>query len=95
MIIVPGNYEPCGLTQMIGLKYGTVPIVRNVGGLVNTVFDRDYDQDHLPEQRKGYAFYQTDFDAVESAMARAINLWHQDHAEFSDLVQQGMNYDYS
>ena len=37
MIVVPSNYEPCGLTQVIGLHYGTVPIVRGVGGLVNTV----------------------------------------------------------
>lgn len=39
---------------MIGLKYGTVPIVRGFGGLVNTVFDRDYDQTKPPEERNGY-----------------------------------------
>jgi starch synthase len=95
MIVVPSNYEPCGLTQMIGLKYGTVPIVRSVGGLVNTVFDRDFDQDHLPEQRNGYVFHQSDFYALESAMNRAIDLWYQEPKEFHDLIQQGMSYDYS
>ncbi|MBD2000516.1 glycogen synthase GlgA [Leptolyngbya sp. FACHB-541] len=95
MIVVPSNYEPCGLTQMIGLKYGTVPIVRSVGGLVNTVFDRDFDQDHLPEQRNGYVFHQSDFPALESAMDRAIDLWHQEPKEFQNLIQQGMSYDYS
>jgi starch synthase len=95
MIVVPSNYEPCGLTQMIGLKYGTVPIVRSVGGLVNTVFDRDFDQDHLPEQRNGYVFHQSDFHAIESAMNRAIDLWYQEPKEFHDLIQQGMSYDYS
>jgi starch synthase len=95
MIVVPSNYEPCGLTQMIGLKYGTVPIVRGVGGLVNTVFDRDYDQNHLPEQRNGFVFYETDYLAIESAMNRAIDLWYNEPDEFQKFIIQGMNYDYS
>ncbi|PMB02219.1 starch synthase, partial [Fischerella thermalis CCMEE 5328] len=95
MIIVPSNYEPCGLTQMIGLKYGTVPIVRGVGGLVNTVFDRDYDQKLPPEKRNGYVFYDTDYHALESAMDRAIALWYEKPEEFRQLALQGMDYDYS
>jgi len=95
LIVVPSNYEPCGLTQVIGLRYGTVPIVRGVGGLVNTVFDRDYDQNHPPEERNGYVFYQTDSNALESAMNRAIGLWHNHPEEFRQLVKQGMECDYS
>ncbi|HAZ46600.1 MAG TPA: glycogen synthase GlgA [Cyanobacteria bacterium UBA11369] len=95
MIIVPSNYEPCGLTQMIGLKYGTVPIVRGVGGLVNTVFDRDYDPDKKPKERNGYVFYQTDNQAIESAMDRAIGLWYRNPKDFRQLINQGMEYDYS
>ena len=56
MIVVPSNYELCGLTQMISLKYGALAIVRGIGELVNTVFDYDYNQEHLPEQRNGYVF---------------------------------------
>lgn len=95
MIVVPSNFEPCGLTQMIGLRYGTVPIVRGVGGLVNTVFDRDYDQEHPVEERNGYVFYQTDSQALESAMDRAIGLWYHYPEEFETLALQGMQYDYS
>ncbi len=95
MIVVPSNYEPCGLTQVIGLQYGTVPIVRGVGGLVNTVFDRDYDPEKPPEKRNGYVFYQTDNQALESAMNRAIGLWTDYPKEFQKLVMQGMAYDYS
>lgn len=95
MIVVPSNYEPCGLTQMIGLRYGTVPIVRGVGGLVNTVFDRDYDEAHPPAERNGYVFHQTDNQALESAMDRAIGLWEYYPDEFEKLVVQGMNCDYS
>ncbi len=95
MIVVPSNFEPCGLTQMIGLRYGTVPIVRGVGGLVNTVFDRDYDEEHLPEERNGYVFYQTDYQALESAMDRAIGLYKYYPEQFEQLALQGMEYDYS
>jgi starch synthase len=95
LIIVPSNYEPCGLTQMISLRYGTVPIVRGVGGLVNTVFDRDYDEFHVPEECNGYMFYQSDNYALEFAIDRALGLWHGDSEGFKDLVIQGMKYDYS
>ncbi|MGF1490818.1 MAG: glycogen synthase GlgA [Prochloraceae cyanobacterium] len=95
MMVVPSNYEPCGLTQIISLKYGTVPIVRGVGGLVNTVFDRDYDPHHALEKRNGYVFYQTDNNALESAMSRAIGLWEHSPKEFRELALQGMDYDYS
>ncbi len=94
-IVVPSNYEPCGLTQTIGMKYGTVPIVRGVGGLVNTVFDRDYDEFHLPDERNGYVFHQTDRYALESAMERALGLWKYYPEEFQKLAIQGMNCDYS
>lgn len=94
MIIVPSIFEPCGLTQMIGLKYGTVPIVRAVGGLADTVFDRDYSDKPIP-QRNGYVFHETDNLALESAMSRAIGLWRSYPGEFIKLVSNGMRYDYS
>jgi starch synthase len=72
-----------------------VPIVRGVGGLVNTVFDRDYDEKQLPEKRNGYVFYETDYLALESAMDRALDLWYNNPSEFRQLQRQGMNYDYS
>jgi len=95
IIVVPSNYEPCGLTQMIGLKYGTVPVVRGVGGLINTVFDIDYDPNKPPAERNGYVFYQTDDAALESALQRAFKLWYNDPSAFRTLALQGMHYDYS
>ncbi|MGB2925941.1 MAG: glycogen synthase GlgA [Limnothrix sp.] len=95
MMVVPSNFEPCGLTQLISLKYGTVPIVRGVGGLVSTVFDRDHDPNHPPEKRNGYVFYQTDTTALESAMDRALGLYSVYPEEFKKLQIQGMQCDYS
>jgi starch synthase len=80
---------------MIGLKYGTVPVVRAVGGLVNTVFDRDYDQTKPPEKRNGFVFEHSDEPAFESAMERAFKLWYNHPEEFRQLALQGMEYDYS
>lgn len=94
MIVVPSLYEPCGLTQMIALKYGTVPIVRAVGGLVDTVFDRDFSS-RPPQERNGYVFHQIDYYALETAMRRAIGLWYGFPEEFRYLVLNGMQYDYS
>ena len=95
MMVVPSNYEPCGLTQMIALKYGTVPVVRGVGGLWDTVFDRDHDKERPPEERNGYVFYQSDHYALESALGRALELWYVEPKEFQKLAMQGMAYDNS
>jgi starch synthase len=94
MILLPSMFEPCGLTQMIALKYGTVPIVRAVGGLVDTVFDRDY-SDRPYSERNGYVFHQNDNVAVESALGRAIGLWNSYPADFRQLMINGMRQDHS
>jgi len=80
---------------LIGLKYGTVPVVRGVGGLVDTVFDWDYDTTHPREKRNGFVFYDKDNYAVESAMERAFDLWYLNPDLFKQLALQGMAYDYS
>ncbi len=94
LIVVPSNFEPCGLTQMIALRYGTVPVVRGVGGLLDTVFDHDYSQ-RAPSERNGFMFYEGDYSALESALERALRLWFDDPEEFRRLVLNGMHYDYS
>ena len=94
MLVMPSLFEPCGLAQLIALKYGTVPIVRAVGGLADTIVDRDHTWEP-PERRTGYVFHQTDHQALESAMARAIGLWYDYPHEFRSLILNGMRVDSS
>jgi starch synthase len=94
MILIPSAFEPCGLTQMIAMKYGTVPIVRNTGGLADTVFDSDYA--HKPyHERNGYVFNDLNNRGLESAFDRAVGLWYLYPHYFRELMINGMRYDYS
>lgn len=94
MMLVPSRFEPCGLTQLIALRYGTIPVVRAVGGLADTVFDKDHCRRPLHE-RNGYVFENYDHAGLESALVRAIACYfhHPDH--FRDLMKNAMRCDYS
>lgn len=94
MLVMPSLFEPCGLAQLIAMRYGTVPTVRAVGGLCDTVFDRDY-SDRAWHERNGFVFHQADTTAVESALRRGIDLWHDNPHEFRELVRNGMQADHS
>lgn len=94
MILIPSVYEPCGLTQMIAMKYGVVPVVRRVGGLADTVFDANY-SDKPFEERNGYLFDDLTEAGLESAMGRAIGLWLRFPEYFRQLRVNGMRADNS
>jgi starch synthase len=93
-LVMPSLYEPCGLTQMIALRYGAVPVVRAVGGLKDTVFDWDFSE--RPRWlRNGFVFEHPDHVGLDSALDRALGLWHKQPGLFRELVTQGMACDYS
>lgn len=94
MVIVPSRFEPCGLTQMIAMRYGTIPVVRNVGGLADTVFDADFAPRPYTE-RNGYVFNDYSPQGLESALHRAIGLWYSYPQYFRELMINAMRYDYS
>jgi len=94
MILIPSVYEPCGLTQLIAMKYGVVPIVRRVGGLADTVFDANY-SDRPFAERNGYTFDDLTATAQNHAMDRAVGLWTQYPEYFRQLRVNGMVADHS
>ena len=69
-------------------------MVRATGGMIDTVFDRDYSR-RLPAERNGYAFHHTDNQAVESALNRAFRLWSAGPSTFRELAVNCMRSDYS
>lgn len=94
MMLVPSRYEPCGLTQLIAMRYGSVPVVREVGGLADTVFDKDYSSKPLHE-RNGYVFVTYDNAGLESALGRALSCYYQYPEHFRALMINGMRTDFS
>ena len=91
VVLVPSMFEPCGLTQMIGLRYGALPVVRRTGGLADTI--KDVDDSAVPEEQKnGFVFDGADEGALNGALDRAIKYykerptwWHEMSAKVADL----------
>ncbi len=93
MIVVPSRFEPCGLTQLYALKYGSVPVVRNTGGLSDTVVDC------RPETLEagtatGFCFKQPTPKALAACVERAIALY-RDRTAWEQLIRIGMQQDWS
>ncbi|BBI16506.1 glycogen synthase GlgA [Neochlamydia sp. S13] len=94
MFIVPSLFEPCGLTQMIALKYGTIPIVRKTGGLADTICDVDYSGKPI-EKTNGYVFEYPDAKGIESALDRAFECWFHYPDRWRQLIIRAMKTDFS
>jgi ADP-glucose type glycogen/starch synthase len=90
LLLVPSLYEPCGLTQMISLSYGALPVVRNTGGLADTVLDVTAH----PRQGYGFIFENSDPDELLAAIDRALAIYPQ-RSRWLTLVKRGMSQDFS
>lgn len=86
-LLIPSRFEPCGLTQLYALKYGTLPLVRKTGGLADTVFEQG-------DLHNGFVFDHADANSLYEAMERClacfddINAWQQKQ-------KNAMSYDFS
>lgn len=87
VIMVPSHFEPCGLTQLYGLAYGTLPLVRRVGGLADTVADARLET--LDTDATGFVFEPFTADALLGAVARALALYRRP-ADWKRVRQRGM-----
>jgi starch synthase len=88
---MPSRFEPCGLGQLISLRYGTIPVVRAVGGLADTVGDVD---EH-PRDGNGFSFTQYDRAAFSGALARALRAFRRDGDQWNELRGRAMRDDHS
>ncbi|XP_030517253.1 probable starch synthase 4, chloroplastic/amyloplastic isoform X1 [Rhodamnia argentea] len=94
MLIIPSIFEPCGLTQMIAMRYGSIPIARKTGGLNDSVFD--VDDETIPFQfRNGYTFLNADEQGANGALERAFNHYNNDPQSWQQLVHKVMNIEFS
>ena len=93
-VLVPSRFEPCGLTQLYGLRYGTLPLVRRVGGLADTVIDAG-DGAATDEAATGFVFADATPAALGAAIARAIEVFSTEPARWQRMVRFAMAQDFS
>jgi len=94
MFLMPSRYEPCGLNQLYSLKYGTVPVVRATGGLVDTITDAT--EENLEEgTANGFAFESYDPAELERTLLRALSTYHNQPDVWAKLITTGMRQDWS
>ena len=91
MFLMPSLFEPCGLSQMIAMRYGTLPVVRETGGLRDTV--TPYNQ--FTGEGTGFTFANFNGDEMGDAVFRGARLYWDDHAAWDHLVQNAMAADFS
>lgn len=93
ILLVPSRFEPCGLTQLYALRYGTVPLVRRVGGLADTVIDATPDS-LAAGTANGFVFDDASSRALAGRIGDAVALW-RDTPAWVQLQRRGMAQDFS
>ena len=91
MFLMPSKFEPCGLSQIIAMRYGTLPIVRETGGLKDTV--QPYNE--FTDEGTGFSFTNFNGDEMGDAVFRAARLFWDNREAWNQLVTQAMSQDFS
>ncbi len=91
MFLMPSRFEPCGLGQIISLRYGTIPVVRATGGLAETIID--YDENN--QEGNGFKFDEFSVTACKKAIIRAIRLYKEQPAVWNELIRRALTSDFS
>ena len=85
LFLMPSLFEPCGLSQLLSMRYGSIPVVRATGGLVDTVEDGV----------SGFVFHDFSVEAFWNALTRAIDIYHNDKKQWQQIQKTGMSRDFS
>lgn len=91
MFLMPSKFEPCGLSQIIAMRYGTLPIVRETGGLKDTVIPYN----EFTGEGTGFSFSNFNGDEMGDAVFRAARLFWDNRDAWNQLVMQAMSQDFS
>lgn len=91
MFLMPSKFEPCGLSQIIAMRYGTLPIVRETGGLMDTV--QPYNE--FTGEGTGFSFRNFNGDEMGDAVFRAARLFWDNRDAWNQLITQAMSQDFS
>lgn len=91
ILLVPSRYEPCGLSQLYGLKYGAIPVVRATGGLNDTVEEFSQQRD----EGTGFKFFLPEPTALEQSLRRALKLYWENPDGWKRLMVRAMTRDFS
>ncbi len=91
LLLVPSRYEPCGLTQMYALRYGTIPVVRRTGGLADTVID----EGEAAGRGTGFVFEDPSPDALSRTVSRALEFRGRAPDAWKAMQIRGMAQDFS
>jgi len=90
ILLMPSRYEPCGLSQMIAMHYGCVPVARATGGLNDTILDPSN-----TELSTGFLFLPAKADALLNAVQRALIFYKQNSSDWQSIQIRGMQQDFS
>mmetsp|Transcript_25344 Transcript_25344/g.63457 ORF Transcript_25344/g.63457 Transcript_25344/m.63457 type:complete len:704 (-) Transcript_25344:737-2848(-) len=94
MVLVPSMFEPCGLTQMIAMCYGALPVVRKTGGLADTVFDVD-DAGVAEHLKNGFVFEGADYASMDRALDRGFEYYGAKKEWWASMQEKVMEVDNS
>lgn len=91
MFLMPSAFEPCGLSQMISLRYGTLPIVHETGGLSDTIVPYN----KYTGEGTGFTFYDFNGYTLLNTIYRALHVYDEEPEKWKQLIKQGMEIDFS
>ena len=91
LFLMPSYFEPCGISQLIAMRYGTLPLVRETGGLKDTV--QPYNQ--YTQEGNGFSFYAINGDDMLNSIRYAMDTYYYSRAEFDAMIKRAMKTDVS
>jgi len=94
VILVPSRQEPCGLTQLYGLRYGTLPLVRRTGGLADTVVDANA-HSMMDSTATGFVFTEPTSWVLGETIGRACHLFRSEPKTWAQVQRQAMRQNFS